>query len=55
MFEFGFNPGTYVFGLCGFFWYHSNSVTNHEGTKKCPVICRSEILAILCVIVEKHK
>ena len=35
------------------FWYHSNSVTNREGTKKCPVLNGSEIWAILCVIVEK--
>ena len=25
------------------FWYYSNSVTNHEGTKMCPVLCGSEI------------
>ena len=36
------------------FWYHSNSVTNHEGTKRCPVLYGSEIWAILCVIVGKY-
>ena len=25
------------------FWYHSNSVTNREGTKRCPVVYGSEI------------
>ena len=35
------------------FWYHSISVTNREGTKRCPVLYESEILAILCVIVGK--
>ena len=45
--------GTDVFGFCGMFWYHSNSVTNHEGTKRCPVLYESEIWAILCVIVGK--
>ena len=49
-FEFGFDPGTIVFGFCGVFWYHSNSVTNREGTKRCPVVYGSEIWAILCVI-----
>ena len=28
-------------------------MTNHEGTKRCPVLYGSEILAILCVIVRK--
>ena len=37
-FGFGFNLGTNVFGFCGVFWYHSNSVTNREGTKRCPVV-----------------
>ena len=23
--------------VCGVFWYHSNSVTNREGTKRCPI------------------
>ena len=36
--RFGFDPGTDVFGFCGVFWYHSNSVTNREGTKRCPVL-----------------
>ena len=35
------------------FWYHSNSVMNHEGTKRCHVLYGSEIWAILCVIVGK--
>ena len=50
--RFGFDPGTDVFGFCGVFWYHSNSVTSREGTKRCPVLYRSEILAILCVLLE---
>ena len=53
--RFGFDPKTDVFGFCGVFWYHSNSVTNCEGTKRCPVLYRSEILTILCVIVGKNK
>ena len=52
--RFGFDPETDVFGFCCMFWYHSNSVTNHEGTKRCPVLCGSEISAILCVIVVKY-
>ena len=52
-FSFGFNARIDVFGFCGVFWYHSNSVTNREGTKRCPVLCGSEIWAILCVIVGK--
>ena len=51
--RFGFDPGTDVFGLCGVFWYHNNSVMNHEGTKWCPVLYGSEIWGILCVIVGK--
>ena len=51
--KFGFDPGTDVFGFCGVFWYLNNSVTNREGTKRCPVFYRSEILVILCVIVRK--
>ena len=53
MLRFGFDPRTDVFGFCGVFWYHNNSVTNREGTKRCPVLYGSEILVILCVIVEK--
>ena len=49
--RFGFDPGTDVFGFCGVFWYHSNSMTNSEGTKRCPILYGSEIWAILCVIV----
>ena len=51
--RFGFDPGTDVFGFCGVYWYHSNSMTNREGTKRCPVLYESEIWAILCVIVGK--
>ena len=32
------------------FWYHSNSMMNCEGTKRCPVLYGSEIWAILGVI-----
>ena len=53
MLRFGFDPRTHVFGFCGVFWYHSNSVTNREGTKRCPVLYGSDILTILCVIVGK--
>ena len=35
------------------FWYHSNSVTNREGTKRCPVLNGPKILTILSVIVGK--
>ena len=48
--RFGFDPGTDVYGLCGVFWYHSNSVTNREGTKRYVVVYGFEIWAILCVI-----
>ena len=41
--RFGFDPGIDIFGFCGVFWYHSNSVTNREGTKRCPVLYGSEI------------
>ena len=37
------------------FWYHKNSVMNREGTKRCLILCGSEIWAILCVIVGKIK
>ena len=54
--RFGFDPRTDartdVFRFCGMFWYRSNSVTNREGTKRCPVLYRSEIWVILFVIVE---
>ena len=49
-FGFGFDPRTDVFGFCGVFWYHSNSVTNREGNKRCLVVYESEIFVILCVI-----
>ena len=51
--RFGFDPGIDVFEFYGVFWYHSNSVTNREGTKRCPVLYGSKIWAILCVIVGK--
>ena len=51
--RFCFDPGTDVFGFCGLFWYHRNSVTKREGTKRCPVLYGSEIWVILCVIVGK--
>ena len=53
MLRFGFDLGTDVFGFCGVFWYHNNSVTNCEWTKRSPVLYGSKIWAILCVIVEK--
>ena len=52
--RFDFDPETDVFGFCGVFWYHSNSVTNREGIKRCLVLCGFEIWAILCVIVLKY-
>ena len=54
MLRFGFDPKTDAFGFCGVFWYHSNLVTNREGTKRCPILYVSEILAILCVLLEKQ-
>ena len=48
--RFVFDPGTDVYGVCGVFWYHSNSVTNREGTKRCSVVYGFEIWAILCII-----
>ena len=54
MLRFGFDPRTNVFGFCGVFWCHSNSVMNREGTKRCPVLYGSEIWVILCVIVVKY-
>ena len=41
--RFAFDPGTDVFGFCGVFWYHSNSMTNREGTKRCLVLHGSKI------------
>ena len=38
--------GTDVFRFYGVFWYHSNSVTNHEGTKWCLILCGFEIWVI---------
>ena len=56
MLRFGFDPRTDamidVFRFYGVFWYRSNSVTNREGTKRCPVLYGSEIWVILFVIVE---
>ena len=51
--RFGFDPGIDIFGFCGVFWYHSISVTNREGTKKCPVVYGFDILVILYVIIGK--
>ena len=51
--SFGFDPRTDVFEFCGVFWYHSNSVTNREGTKRSPTLYGSEISTILCVLLEK--
>ena len=51
--RFGFDPGTDVFGFYGVFWYHSNSVTNREWTKRCPVLYGSKIWVILCVLLGK--
>ena len=51
--RFGFDPEADVFGFCGVFWYHSNSVTNRERTKRCPVLYGFEIWSILCVIIGK--
>ena len=53
MLRFGFDPRTDVFGFCGVFSYLNNSMTNREGTKRCPVVNEFEILAILYVIVGK--
>ena len=52
--RFGFDFETDVFGFCSVFWYHSNSVTNCEGTKRCPILCGFKIWDILCVIVVKY-
>ena len=51
--RFGFDPRTDVFSFCGVFWYHSNSMTNREGTKRCPVLYGSETWVFLCVIAGK--
>ena len=37
--------------FCVVFWYPNNSVKNREGTKRCPVLCGSEIWAVLCVMI----
>ena len=50
MLRFGFDSRTDVFVFYDVFWYHSNSVTNREGTKRCPVLYESEIWVILCVL-----
>ena len=55
MLMFGFDPGTDVFGFCGVFWSHNNSVTNREVTKRYPVFYGFGIWAILWVIVRKIK
>ena len=51
--RFVFDPKTDVFELYGVFWYHNNSVTNREETKRCPVVYGSKIWAILYIIVGK--
>ena len=48
-FGFGFDPQTDVFGFCDVFWYHSNSMTNREGTKRCSVVYGSE-MGSFCVL-----
>ena len=53
MLRFGFDPGTDVFRFCCVFWYLNNSVTNREGTKRCPIVYGSKIWVILYVIVRK--
>ena len=50
MLWFGFDPGTNVFGFCDVFWYHNNSMTNREGTKRCPVFYGSEIWAMWVIV-----
>ena len=50
MLRFGFDLGTDVYGVCGVFWYHNNSVKNREGTKMCPIVYESEIWTILSVV-----
>ena len=47
---FGFDPETDVFGFCGVFWYHSNSMTNSEGTKSCLILYgpRFEPFCVYC-------
>ena len=40
---FGFNPETDVFGFCGVFWYHNNTMMNWEETKRFPVLYGFEI------------
>ena len=51
---FDFDPETDICGFCGVSCYRNNSVTNREVTKRCHVLCGSDILAILCVIVVKY-
>ena len=53
MLKFGFDLKANVFGFCDVFWYHDNSMTNREGTKRSPVLYESEILVILCALLEK--
>ena len=49
MLRFGFDLGTDVFGFCGMFWYHSNSVINREGNERCPVYV-DPIFGPFCVL-----
>ena len=51
--EFGFNPVTDVFGFCGVFWYYSNSMTNREGTKRCPVYMGPKFGPFCVLLLEK--
>ena len=53
MLRFRFDPENDVFKFYGVFWYHGNSMTNREGTKRCHVVYGSEIWAIFYVIFRK--
>ena len=51
--RFGFDPGTNVFEFCDVFWYHSNSMTNCERVKMCPVLYESEFRSFCMLLLEK--
>ena len=53
MLRFRFDPGTDVFGFCGVFWYHSNSVTNREGTERCLVYVGLRFGSFCVLLLEK--
>ena len=53
MLRFGFDPETDVFGFCGVFWYHSNSVTNREGTKSAMFYMSSRFWPFCVLLLEK--